>query len=160
MNKRIRKVLKTIKKTDKYICDKLDISTDTLSSYKIGIEPPTIKFIELLVEELPTLNINWLISGDGEMLQDKKVVLGSDLKINILEKRYENLEKMYQKLSGNYDLLKAAFNKRTDKDPYKKEFDEIWDFIHPPTLIGKLIQFSNDNPDQMKFIKDNIDRQD
>ncbi len=68
----------------KEIMEKLEIDATTLSK-KIGVEPssishilsgrnkPSFNFLSKLAETFPQLNINWLVTGKGEMLIDKNI---------------------------------------------------------------------------------------
>jgi len=68
----------------KEIMEKLEMDATTLSK-KIGVEPssishilsgrnkPSFNFLSKLAETFPQLNINWLVTGKGEMLIDKNI---------------------------------------------------------------------------------------
>lgn len=48
------------------MAQKLGISTSTLSSYERNVRTPSLDFATLLYEKL-NVNLNWFISGEGEM---------------------------------------------------------------------------------------------
>jgi len=51
-----------------------------ISRYESGKNEPSSKFYRILKKKIPALNLNWLISGEGQMLEDSKLLVGGKSK--------------------------------------------------------------------------------
>lgn len=104
VNQRIKNLLKIKNRTTIYIAEKVKVSDGTIRNFKSGKTDPSIKFLEYLIEEHPSLNLNWLILGEGEMFIDEKEQVDSDFK-----KEVKELKEKMAKMESTMDLLKDKF---------------------------------------------------
>ena len=76
MDKRIKKLRKTLDLTQQAFADKLGIRQNTIAKYETGRGTPTTSVISLMVREF-NVNEEWLRTGKGEMFikisRDKKI---------------------------------------------------------------------------------------
>lgn len=72
--KRIKEIKLTLRLTSSDLADKLDIPVRTIGSYERAEAQPSQKFLTALYENL-SININWLLSGKGNMFLDKNAIL-------------------------------------------------------------------------------------
>lgn len=62
----LKKIRQHYKLSVAKMAEKLDMSAGTLTGYERGVRTPTVPFFILLYEKL-NVNLNWLVSGKGEM---------------------------------------------------------------------------------------------
>lgn len=72
--KRIKEIKLTLRLTSADLAKKLDIPVRTIGSYERSEAQPSPKFLTALYEQL-SVNINWLLSGKGNMFLDKNAML-------------------------------------------------------------------------------------
>lgn len=69
---RIRKIIKTLKISDRKFAETTGLPQTTISSlFKRGNEPNT-SIVLAIVKAYPNLNTEWLITGEGSMFKDPK----------------------------------------------------------------------------------------
>ncbi|MCF6267762.1 MAG: hypothetical protein L3J57_14650 [Desulfuromusa sp.] len=66
-SERLNSFIKTKKLKKKDLPERWNLGRTTLFSYLNGESAPTVIFITTLKNDFPELNINWLITGVGEM---------------------------------------------------------------------------------------------
>jgi transcriptional regulator with XRE-family HTH domain len=68
----LKKLRKELRVTALELADNLGISANSINNYENGRRKPNFEFLELLVQ-VYNVNLNWLITGKGEMFigQDK-----------------------------------------------------------------------------------------
>ncbi|MCQ2344141.1 MAG: helix-turn-helix domain-containing protein [Paludibacteraceae bacterium] len=71
MKNRIFEVMKVVGKNPTDFAATIEISPAVLSSIKSGRTKPTLFLIEKIKSVYPNININWLITGEGDMFTDK-----------------------------------------------------------------------------------------
>lgn len=72
--KRIKEIKLILHLTSADLAKKLDIPVRTIGSYERAEAQPSPKFLTALYEQL-SVNINWLLSGKGNIFLDKKAIL-------------------------------------------------------------------------------------
>lgn len=70
MKDRIFEVMKMVGMNPTDFANAIEISPAVLSSIKSGRTKPTLFLVEKIKSVYPNVNINWLITGEGEMLTD------------------------------------------------------------------------------------------
>lgn len=80
----IKDLKKILKITTEEMANRLNMSVSTLSSYERCVRTPSADFLAQLYEKMD-VNINWFLSGCGEMFLDKSTTQNTDLKSEILE---------------------------------------------------------------------------
>lgn len=67
VKERIREFIKYLKISEREFCRQIGVSTSYVNSIRTSIQPDKMKSIG---EKYPQLNPMWLITGEGEMLQN------------------------------------------------------------------------------------------
>lgn len=108
-NKRLKLVRKTLKMTVEDFATELNISKHTLGAYERGEITPSIKFASSLCELLK-ININWFLTGQGEMfIQDKNSF--KRVKADDLYERAESFGKRLASIQEFHGLLNSEMAK-------------------------------------------------
>ena len=91
----LKKLRKELRVTALELADNLGISANSINNYENGRRKPNFEFLELLVQ-VYNVNLNWLITGKGEMFigQDKANHTGID------EDQFRKLFKQCMKEEG------------------------------------------------------------
>lgn len=66
-NKQLKKFVKAYRLTNSELASKLDITYQALHNVLSGNNYPKVATLILLSENYPDLNMNWLLTGEGEM---------------------------------------------------------------------------------------------
>ena len=90
--KRLKRVRKTLKATQKRMAEKFDITQATYNRYEKGEHPPSSFFLYNFCKEL-NINMDWIFTGDGQMFT-----------MNPTQSFLENLD--YINMKKEYDVLK------------------------------------------------------
>lgn len=98
INQRFTKLLKELKVNANQLARELDISQPTIAKTLSGATLPSSKLFIPLLEKYPQVNLNWLISGKGEMFMDE----------NSLSKEY--LDRLADSLERENNLLRKEIN--------------------------------------------------
>ena len=100
IGKRIKEIKAVMHLTSSDLANELKIPVRTIGSYEREEAQPGPKFLNALMETYK-ININWLLSGKGNMFISKKI----ELDINYLAKLQERLNLSPDELSGLIDIL-------------------------------------------------------
>ncbi len=100
IGKRIKEIKTTLNLTSAELAEKLQIPVRTIGSYERDEAQPGPKFLNALIETYK-ININWLLTGKGNMFISKKV----ELDLNYLAKLQERLNLTNDELAGLIDIL-------------------------------------------------------
>jgi plasmid maintenance system antidote protein VapI len=73
MNDRIVKLMKVEGLTNSKFASILGIQRSNVTHIIDGRNKPSIRFIEKLIKKFPSVNIEWLITGNGEMYKQSKI---------------------------------------------------------------------------------------
>ena len=73
MEERLLDILKHFKLSPSTFAEKLGIQRSSVSHLLSGRNKPSFDFLSRLMDEIPELNIDWVISGKGNMLKNKVV---------------------------------------------------------------------------------------
>ena len=85
IEKRIEKIRKTLKLSQKEISTQIGITYRAYSGYERGERKPSFEFLALLFEKY-NINLNWLIVGQGEMFNAPKYDdVKDDFKLQVLD---------------------------------------------------------------------------
>jgi len=79
------------------LAKKLGITRPTVHSILNGSSLPSAKVLMPLIENYPNVNLNWLLSGKGEMLIDENQVILSKDHLNRLADSLERENNMLRK---------------------------------------------------------------
>lgn len=72
MKDRIFELMKMVGKNPTDFATTIEISPAVLSSIKSGRTKPTLFLVEKIKSVYPNVNVNWLITGEGEMFMDRE----------------------------------------------------------------------------------------
>ncbi len=72
MKDRIRKVMESQHMTQKLFANFINISEGSLSSVFNGRTKPTLQMVDAIYQRIPTLSLDWLLYGTGNMYKDQK----------------------------------------------------------------------------------------
>ena len=67
MKNRIFELIDSLNLTSAEFADKIEVSRSTISSLKTGRTLPTLLLVDKIVDNLPNVNIEWLVRGVGNM---------------------------------------------------------------------------------------------
>ena len=120
IGKRLRE-FRTIKRlTASEVAKKLDIPTRTVGSYERGEVLPGTKFYDLMIQKYD-INVNWLISGIGNMFLSETIMQNDDSisklqkEINLSNDDMNSLIELLKSESGRNIMLKFIAVKRGNK---------------------------------------------
>lgn len=65
--------------TPSELADNIGVQRSNVTHVLKGRNKPSFPFIEKLIQKYPELNAKWLITGEGEMLDDKRKQLQSSM---------------------------------------------------------------------------------
>lgn len=72
MKDKIFELMKMVGKNPTDFATTIEISPAVLSSIKSGRTKPTLFLVEKIKSVYPNVNVNWLITGEGEMFMDRE----------------------------------------------------------------------------------------
>lgn len=119
--KRIKEIKLTLRLTSSDLADKLDIPVRTIGSYERAEAQPSQKFLTALYENL-SININWLLSGKGNMFLDKNAILDmgtlADIQdsLNLTSEQTTNLVELLNSPASREMVLKLIEIKKGNRD--------------------------------------------
>ena len=102
IGKRVKELKLVLKVTSAEMAKKLNIPTRTIGSYERDEAQPGPKFLNALITEYG-VNINWLLTGVGEMFISKK----TKLDINYIANVSEALNLTSEEMKGLMDILET-----------------------------------------------------
>ncbi len=102
LGKRIKEIRKNLNLTSAELAIKLDIPVRTIGSYEREEAQPGPKFLSALIEKCH-INVNWLLSGKGNMFISKKM----ELDINYITKIQERFNLTEEEVKGLIDILES-----------------------------------------------------
>ena len=102
IGKRIKELKAVLKITSLELAKKLDIPARTIGSYERDEAQPGPKFLNALIVKFG-VNINWLLTGEGNMFISKK----TELDINYIANLKETFKLSNEELNGLIDILET-----------------------------------------------------
>lgn len=78
MKDRIRQVMNYAGMSQQDFANRLDISAASLSSIFTGRTNPTNNHVNAIHKEFPEINVNWLMFGEGSMLNENADTISND----------------------------------------------------------------------------------
>lgn len=114
--KRIDDLLRYTKKRANTLAKELGHSNATIFyQIKIGRNGISANLARNISEQYPEINYNWLLTGEGEMLLNKKETPKDDLleRIEFLEEHIKGLNARLKILEQNQDAMLTTPNKET-----------------------------------------------
>lgn len=85
INDRFTKILEYSGFTASEFADEIDVQRSSISHIISGRNKPSLEFIVKIKNRFPEINWNWIILGQGEMLQNNSALSTSESKINLEE---------------------------------------------------------------------------
>lgn len=105
VSQRITEVLKENGIKNNFIAEQLGVDPTTIGNFKKGKTSPSIDFLLLLKKQIPKLNLNWLITTQGDRyLNDPQ-----SEEITETKKRLEQLELQMAEFKGKYFIDQEQF---------------------------------------------------
>ena len=106
INNRLRQIMDYFQLSPTQFADKLSIQRSAISHLLSGRNKPSILILEKIITNFPEINIEWLISGNGNFLKEKD---NNKLGLEFLEEKiHQDSEK-----EGN----KKIFSDSVNNDP-------------------------------------------
>ena len=102
IGKRIKELKAVLKLTSLELAKKLNIPARTIGSYERDEAQPGPKFLNALIVKFG-VNINWLLTGEGNMFISKK----TELDINYIANLKETFKLSNDELNGLIDILET-----------------------------------------------------
>ena len=85
INERITKVLEYSGFSASEFADEIDVQRSSISHIISGRNKPSLEFVTKIKNRFPELSWDWIILGQGEMLQNNSALSTSESKINLEE---------------------------------------------------------------------------
>ena len=85
INERITKVLEYSGFSASEFADEIDVQRSSISHIISGRNKPSLEFVTKIKNRFPELSWDWIILGQGEMLQNDSALSTSESKINLEE---------------------------------------------------------------------------
>ena len=102
VSQRITEVLKDNGIKNNFIAEQLGVDPTTIGNFKKGKTSPSVDFLLLLKKLIPRLNLNWLITDEGDKYLD-------DSQNKETNKRLEQLELQMAEVKGKYFIDQEQF---------------------------------------------------
>lgn len=109
MKDRISEIISYKGLTPSKFADIIDIQRSRISHIMSGRNNPSIEIVTHIIEKFPEISLNWLMTGSGEMLNNKPNILSFSENSNSIEE------------SKKYDFSKQSETKKQHITP--KSFD-------------------------------------
>ena len=100
LGQRVKKLKKALEITSQEMADSLGIPARTIGSYERNEAQPGTKFLNALFE-VYHVNINWMITGKGEMFLTSK----TEIDMDYIATKTENLNLSKNELDGLISIL-------------------------------------------------------
>ncbi len=110
MHLRIKKLLKLSEFSIADIAAKVATSESTIRNFKAGRNEPSVAFLKFLFTEFPDLNPKWLFFDEGEMLLKDERNSESQLRIELLEKKMQEIQPIVKSLNKKLDQFVESFD--------------------------------------------------
>lgn len=110
MHLRIKKLLKLSEFSIAEIAAKVATSESTIRNFKAGRNEPSVAFLKFLFTEFPDLNPKWLFFDEGEMLLKDERNSESQLRIELLEKKMQEIQPLVKSLKKKLDQFVDGFD--------------------------------------------------
>jgi len=102
---RIKKLIKLSEFSIADIATKVATSESTVRNFKAGRNEPNVAFLKFLFREFPDLNPKWLLFGEGEMLLKDERNSDNQLRIELLEKKMQEVQPIVKSLKKKLDQV-------------------------------------------------------
>ena len=102
VSQRITEVLKDNGIKNNFIAEQLGVDPTTIGNFKKGKTSPSVDFLLLLKQLIPKLNLNWLVTSEGDKYLD-------DAQYKETNKRLEQLELQMAEVKGKYFIDQEQF---------------------------------------------------
>ncbi|WMX13208.1 MULTISPECIES: helix-turn-helix domain-containing protein [unclassified Aureispira] len=118
INQRFKQLLEELKVNANQLAKELNISQPTIAKTLSGATLPSSKLFVPLLEKYPTVNLNWLISGKGEMFVDENPMSKEylDRLADSLERENTMLRKEVNGLAEELDRIRKIVEALPDED--------------------------------------------
>lgn len=119
--RRIKEIKLVLRLTSIELANKLDIPVRTIGSYERAEAQPSPKFLTALYEQL-NIDINWLLSGKGNMFLDQKTTFNMGTmtnvqdKINLSQEQIADLIELLNSPASKDMLIKLLEVKKGNKE--------------------------------------------
>ena len=131
IGKRIKEIKEKLKLTSNELARQLNIPVRTIGSYERGEAQPSPKFLNALIENF-RININWLLTGKGNMFISKRMEMELNYIVN-LQKRL-NLSK--DEINGLIDIMDSEASRE---------------------MVLKFIEIKKGNKEALDSLTDNLE---
>ena len=102
IGKRVKELKRALNVTSKELAEAIDIPVRTIGSYERNEAQPGPKFLNALFEKYP-VNINWLITGKGDMFTSPR----TELDMSYLAQLKDKLNLSSAELEGLIEILNS-----------------------------------------------------
>lgn len=89
------------------MCRRLDTPPTTMHGYLNENREPKLSFFQNFIKAFPDVDINWLISGNGNIIRDTEYLSNLEKQYNIVEEQLEVYRKLSKANEQIEDLKKA-----------------------------------------------------
>jgi transcriptional regulator with XRE-family HTH domain len=115
--------------TQRGLAEKLEIPSTAISKYEQELIRPSADLLTKI--GLMGININWLLTGEGEMMNSPPAPPGND----VMEARDDTTRKAVEVVSGDPRIAAIA---GLLADMTKEEIDEVYKYISKEKRLGEL----------------------
>lgn len=138
MIERLNTLLKYLKLTSSQFADEIGVQRSSVSHVMSGRNKPGFDFIRKIITKFPEISADWLITGDGEMLREKRIREYDMFESGEGKKQEPEKEHKVRESAVNNSILQDSENK-TREENKKKQIERI-------IIIYKDKSFEEYNP--------------
>ena len=109
INDRFTKILEYSGFTASEFADEIDVQRSSISHIISGRNKPSLEFIVKIKNRFPEISWDWIILGQGEMLQNNSALSTSESKINLEEEN--SSPDLFTLIDEDYKKMKFSFKK-------------------------------------------------
>ena len=104
MTERINKLMKYTKMSASQFADKIGVQRSSVSHVLSGRNKPSLDFVTKILESFSEINPDWLLRGEGNMLNDEnddlfsKNTISESAKVGKEDSDHENMERKFTEI--------------------------------------------------------------
>lgn len=88
------------------MCRRIDVAPATMHGYLNENREPKLSFFQNFINAFPDVDINWLISGNGNIIRDNEYLINLEKQLNIVEDQLQVYKKLDRAMEEIEDLRK------------------------------------------------------
>jgi len=124
MIERLNSLLKYFKMTSSQFADEIGVQRSSVSHVMSGRNKPGFDFIRKILKRFPEISADWLITGDGKMLREKRMEEYDLFESGKEQREVLEKEKKVKEREVNNGILEDSESKKREENK-KKQIEKI-----------------------------------